>query len=246
MNLYVDTQYASPNFDDRPEGALIKHLILHYTACDFQTSLKYLVGSKAPNRVSCHYLVNEAGRIFQLVDEEKRAWHAGSDSKWEDDINLNNTSIGIEIVNLGHEVSPLPIYPDAQLQAVKTLCLDLIQRYKIQPWYVLGHSDICLGRKIDPGEHFPWQAFSHVGIGHFHPGHKPNIHEPVDIKTYQTFLKNYGYNCSLSGELDDAMMHAITAFQRRFSPQRVDGKIYAQDVIALKYLFDHKQNKKTA
>lgn len=162
----------SVNFDERPEGHGAEYLILHYTAVDFETSLKYLCTSPEPHRVSSHYLICEEGHIYQLVDEEYRAWHAGARSAWEDDTRLNAKSIGIELVNPGHGPDMRP-FALPQMQSLLALSRDIIDRYQISPFHVLGHSDIAPSRKQDPGELFDWQLLAEHGIG---------IMPPADLK----------------------------------------------------------------
>lgn len=148
---------ASPNFGERKSGATKPTMIiLHYTEMPEQASIDRLCDPEC--EVSAHYVVGEAGNILQLVDEEKRAWHAGV-SQWGDITDVNSYSIGIEVVNLGDHP-----YPQAQIDAVKQLCRDIMQRWNIKPELVLGHSDISPGRKVDPGEFFPWAEFEEEGL----------------------------------------------------------------------------------
>ena len=158
-------KYRSPNFNDRTED--IKYLILHYTGMATATeALERLCDVKAA--VSAHYLIEENGKIHSLVDEHKRAWHAGL-SEWEGEQDINNSSIGIELANTGH---PYPGYesvykpfPNKQMSALIELAKDIVKRYSIKPCYVLGHSDVAWRRKIDPGELFDWQRLSNAAIG---------------------------------------------------------------------------------
>jgi N-acetylmuramoyl-L-alanine amidase len=161
--------------------------------------------------VSSHYLVFEDGRILQLVPEARRAWHAGA-GRWKEDSDLNSCSIGIEIVNPGHDGvrdGLLPPYPPAQIEAVIGLCADIIARHAIPPERILGHSDIAPGRKRDPGEHFPWGALHARGVGHWvapaaiaggrflSPG---EAGQPV--AALQAMLGLYGYPCPQTGLYD--------------------------------------------
>jgi len=150
----------SPNFDMRTMPVSL--VVLHYTAAPIKESLAVLRDGRGRARVSSHYLVAENGTIFRLVDETDRAWHAGV-SRWRDITDVNSASIGIEIVNLGHDRfgRPRP-YTAEQIEAVTRLCLDIQSRYDITD--VVGHSDVAPVRKIDPGELFPWRMLSDRGV----------------------------------------------------------------------------------
>jgi N-acetylmuramoyl-L-alanine amidase len=161
------TSYPSPNFDERPKGVLIDTAVIHYT--DMETAklaLERLSDSKA--KVSAHYLVDVDGTIYQLVPDEKRAWHAGL-SCWRGRENVNHFSIGIELQNPGHVHflqhccwSP---YPLPQMEALVVLLTDLTGRHPIQPCDIVGHSDIAPARKQDPGPHFDWKWLAERGFG---------------------------------------------------------------------------------
>ena len=156
---YID--HPSPNWNDR--AATVDTIVLHYTAGGFESSLATLTSTNGSHRVSSHYLVDRDGAIYHLVDEKKRAWHAGAGT-WHGNDDLNSRSVGIEIVNLGHRPDgSLEPYPEPQIDAVIKLCRDIMSRREIR--YVVGHSDIGLGRKIDPGEIFPWKRLADNGIG---------------------------------------------------------------------------------
>jgi len=150
----------SPNFDTRTLP--ISLIVLHYTAAPLKESLNALRDGRGTARVSCHYLVSENGTVFRLVDESKRAWHAGV-SRWKDIRDVNSASIGIEMVNLGHDKKGRPCpYSVEQIEAVTQLCLDIQSRYDITD--VVGHSDVAPMRKIDPGELFPWRMLYNRGV----------------------------------------------------------------------------------
>lgn len=137
-------------------------IVLHYTAAPLRESLNALCNGRARNRVSAHYLVAEDGTIYRLVDESRRAWHAGV-SRWRGITDVNSASIGIEIVNLGHDRQGVARpYPQRQIEAVIDLCLNLQARHDIVD--VVGHSDVAPGRKIDPGELFPWKTLGERGV----------------------------------------------------------------------------------
>jgi N-acetylmuramoyl-L-alanine amidase len=147
----IDTRYRSPNHDSR-----VRYLIIHFTQLDFARSVTALTRGEGPRRVSSHYLVGvEPPTIYRLVDEDRRAWHAGQ-SFWRGDTQLNSSSIGIEIVNMGDDAAAganFADYPPAQIDAVVSLVRDIAARHAIAPQRILGHSDIAPQRKTDPGPH---------------------------------------------------------------------------------------------
>jgi N-acetylmuramoyl-L-alanine amidase len=205
----------SPNHDARPEDAAPAQIILHYTG--MQTGAAATARLRDPaSRVSSHYVVEEDGSIFRLVPEARRAWHAGA-SFWRGETMLNARSIGIEIVNPGHEWGYRP-FPAAQIAAVADLCRDIIGRHRIAACDILGHSDVAPTRKQDPGELFPWAALAADGIGLW-PQDTPGLDAaPVaDGPARATaLLSAIGYDIA-------APEAALIAFQRRFRPERVDG-----------------------
>jgi N-acetylmuramoyl-L-alanine amidase len=218
-------KYVVPavNFEDRPASCRPYIVVLHYTgmetaerACDWLC--------KEESRVSCHYLVDEAGGITQMVSEDKRAWHAGV-SSWYGVIDINSHSIGIEIQNPGHNAG-YPDFPHVQMLAVAALARDIMARWGIDGSNVLAHSDVAPGRKIDPGEKFDWHFLHRHGVGHWvraEPVGKVGGHD-LDITDFQSRLKSYGYGIEVTGITDEQTRRAIDAFQRHFRPARVDGK----------------------
>ena len=152
----------SPNFDDRPVGTAIDILLMHYTGMrSAEEALTRMCSAEA--KVSAHYMVDEDGTIISMVQESDRAWHAGV-SYWLGKENVNGSSIGVEIVNPGHEFGYRP-FPRSQIEAVIELCTGILERHPISPDRVLGHSDVAPSRKEDPGELFPWRTLSEAGIG---------------------------------------------------------------------------------
>ena len=215
----------SPNFDER--ALPISMIVLHYTGMpDAEGALDRLTSPDAG--VSAHYLVDEDGTIYQLVDEEKRAWHAGK-SRWRGVKDVNSASIGIEIVNPGHEHGYRD-FPDEQIEAVVHLCFDIVARHNIRPTRVLAHSDVAPLRKQDPGEKFPWEPLYEAGIGHWIAPVaigdgallQPGDSGPA-IAAMQAALKEYGYGIETSGTFDELTTAVVTAFQRHFRPALVDG-----------------------
>jgi N-acetylmuramoyl-L-alanine amidase len=180
------------------------------------------------SEVSCHYLVDEQGAITQMVDENKRAWHAGAGS-WHGVEDVNSRSIGVEIQNPGHTNGYVD-FPRVQMVAVTELCRDIISRHKIEPRDVLAHSDIAPARKIDPGERFDWGFLHQHGVGHWvapEPLSGGSFLQQGDqgdaVLALQSLLKHYGYEIQLNSFFDEATKLAVAAFQRHFRQAKVDG-----------------------
>lgn len=234
---------SSPNFNDRKLP--ISMLVLHYTGM-YSAEAAYERLCDPSAEVSAHYMVREDGKVDTLVADEKRAWHAGVGS-WNGITDVNSASIGIEIVNCGHNVpladGTLPPYPDVQILSVIKLCKEIIARHDIQPRNIVGHSDIAPERKEDPGEHFPWAGLAAAGVGLW-PGDLPDddrvLFEPGDrdrgISILQRGLADLGYGISVSGQLDDQTQAIIRALQRRYRPARIDGVIDMQVLEVIKRL----------
>ncbi|WP_210357978.1 MULTISPECIES: N-acetylmuramoyl-L-alanine amidase [Sphingomonas] len=205
----------SPNFDER--SLPITMIVLHYTGMqDGASALARLRDPEA--KVSAHYMVEEDGRIFRLVAEEKRAWHAGR-SHWRGLTDVNSASIGIEIVNPGHEWGYRP-FPDAQVEAVVRLVAEVKDRHAITRGNVVGHSDIAPQRKRDPGELFPWARLARLRLALPRPTQK--LMDPMWTKAgFLLALERFGY------DVTDPLA-ATMAFQRRFRPELVDGEIDAE------------------
>jgi N-acetylmuramoyl-L-alanine amidase len=201
--------YPSPNFDERPPGTRIKYLIYHYTEGNLEESLEWLTKTNPTGgKVSAHYLISEEGQVYSLVPENKRAWHAGI-SAWENDVGLNNNSIGIELVNSGDKS-----FSSAQMTALAILSKDIVARHAILPFYILGHSDIAPDRKLDPGMYFDWKWLASKGIGLYPAG-------DLLIQTYSTCdlqqkLKEYGYQLDVTGFLNPQTESVLRAFQLHF------------------------------
>jgi N-acetylmuramoyl-L-alanine amidase len=231
----------SPNFEPRRSGSRPNILLLHYTGvASAAKAIDWL--SRPESKVSAHYVVDEAGHITQLVAEEMRAWHAGLGA-WAGESDINSASIGIEIHNPGHELG-YPDFPEPQLGAVEALCRDIIARHGIRAERVLAHSDVAPTRKKDPGEKFPWARLAQAGIGHWvapepvvwaDPGIARDEAGPL-VATVQTLLARYGYGIEATGGFDPKTEFAVTAFQRHFRPERVDGRIDRSTVITLERL----------
>ena len=202
-------------------------LLLHYTGMrDGPSAIDWLCDPQS--QVSCHYVVAEDGQVLQLVPDERRAWHAGR-SVWRGESDINSVSIGIEIVNGGHDFG-LPAFPGAQIEAIALLCRTLAARYRIAPERVLAHSDVAPSRKRDPGERFPWAQLASLGVGHWVDAGQSAGRQEVepssarpDVLTLQQALSDYGYGLQLTGLYDDATETVVRAFQRHFRPERIDG-----------------------
>jgi N-acetylmuramoyl-L-alanine amidase len=202
---------ASPNHDARPQGAPIDILVLHYTG--MKTAEEALARLCDPaSKVSAHYTIDRAGAVYVHVPEERRAWHAGI-SYWAGECNVNARSIGIELVNPGHEFGYVP-FTDDQVAALIDLAGGILARHPIAPARVLGHSDVAPARKMDPGELFPWARLAEYGIGVW-PGFAAA--SPGKPEELAAGLARYGYD-------PDAPLHdVVTAFQRHFRPSCVNG-----------------------
>jgi N-acetylmuramoyl-L-alanine amidase len=220
-------ELPSPNHGPRPPGVAVDMLVLHYTGMESaEAALDWL--TREESKVSCHYLVDEAGRVTQMVRESERAWHAGQ-SLWAGETDLNSCSIGIEIHNPGHDFD-YPDFPEAQMQAVVALCRDILSRHPIPPGRVVAHSDIAPGRKRDPGEKFAWDALAQAGVGLFvaplPAGADQGLglgDEGKAVLELQQDLAAFGYGVELTGTYGKGVESVVQAFQRHFRPERIDG-----------------------
>jgi N-acetylmuramoyl-L-alanine amidase len=218
------TDAPSPNFDERLSPPDM--VVLHYTG--MQTGEAALARLRDPGaEVSAHYLIEEDGRLFRLVPEERRAWHAGV-SFWKGRTNLNQVSIGIELVNPGHEFGYRP-FPPAQIGVLTDLLADIRERWDVPDERILGHSDIAPDRKADPGELFPWADLAAAGHGLWvEPPASPGAplgegEEGTGVFALQAGLTRLGYDCAPSGRFDAHTTTIVAAFQRHWRPSRVDG-----------------------
>lgn len=192
----------SLNFNERTRT--IDTILLHYTAGELASSLRRLCDATSNDPVSAHYVVDRNGDIYRLVSEAKRAWHAGA-SSWKGRPDINSASVGIEIVNLGRRPDgTFDPYTDDQIKAVIALCKDIKTRHKIR--HVIGHSDVAIGRKIDPGEHFPWKRLAAAGLGLWT---EDLLHPKLSDRA---MLETIGYDVS-------DVAQALAAFQRHFYPE---------------------------
>ena len=230
----IDTSYTSASQDSR-----VQYLVIHFTSTDFPISLKTLT----QDPVSSHYLVrDDPPTVYRLVDESRRAYHAGV-SSWKGQTQLNAASIGIEIVNLGLKPSgEWDEYPKAQIDVVVKLIKDIVARHEIRPDRIVGHNDIAPQRKVDPGPKFPWKRLADEGIipwpdaaavsrrrAEFEP-HLP------DVEWFQQNLAKHGFAVPLNGELDLATRNVLIAFQMKYRPARFDGTPDAETAALLDVL----------
>lgn len=239
-------QYATRERPSANQDGRVRHLILHYTSENTAESLRLLTEPSA-NPVSAHYLVDRPGQggkrpvIYRLVPESARAWHAGR-SVWLGESALNASSIGIEIVNESActpsealEGCAFTPYPQAQIDAVIALCLEVLTRHPdIDPWRVLAHSDIAPSRKVDPGPLFPWRALHEAGVGAWYEDdayerfRRRFADRPPALAVSQRALAAWGFDLEPTAQADEATRDAVRAFQLHFRPQRHDGVLDAQ------------------
>ncbi|MFA5593509.1 MAG: N-acetylmuramoyl-L-alanine amidase [Micavibrio sp.] len=201
-------EIASPNFNER-KGEGVSLIVLHYTG--METARQAIERLTDPqSEVSAHYTVDEDGSIYRHVDEAMRAWHAGH-SCWQGESDINSVSIGVELVNPGHEWGYRP-FTGAQMKALTALCKDVMARHGIEPENIVGHSDVAPARKSDPGEYFPWRDLASQGVGVW-----PDISDEDAVKAaginIERALHDYGYDPRVK------LREKITAFQRHFVPE---------------------------
>jgi len=214
----------SPNFDAR-DDTTIDMLVLHYTGMHrVDDALQRLCDAAA--EVSAHYLIDEDGTTHRLVPEDQRAWHAGV-AYWRGHTNINARSIGIELVNPGHEHG-YRAFPEVQTEAALALCVDILARHDIPARNVVGHSDVAPQRKTDPGEFFDWLRFADAGVGLW-----ANEADMIDgsPENIARLLSEYGY------EVEDGLA-TVKAFQRHFRPERVNGRVDGPTLRRLQGLVD--------
>ena len=219
--------HYSPNFNRKKRLARsIKFIVIHYTGMQSEReSIKRLCNPKY--KVSSHFLINQKGKVYRLVEDNRIAWHAGK-SRWGKYKNLNKNSIGIELVNKGHRFG-YTNFKKKQLSSLIKICNKLIKKYKIKRRNIVGHSDISPLRKIDPGEKFPWKVLAKKNIGIWH-GYKPNlllkfrgnkIFNKKDIKKFKKNLNNIGY--CFSNKNKSFFSKIVRAFQRHYRKELING-----------------------
>jgi N-acetylmuramoyl-L-alanine amidase len=225
---------TGPQYDKtytaKGQSSRARFLVLHYTVGDRASSLKTLTEAQ----VSAHYMVTDDAKpvIYNLVDETNAAWHAGN-SSWKNYTQLNNSSIGIEIVNPGWKDTPngrvYAPFPQSQIDAIIPLVRDIVTRHHIAPENVLGHSDIAPLRKQDPGPMFPWKQFADAGLVVWPDAARVAVVTPIfqaqlpDVAWYQKQLAAWGYGLVQSGNLDEQTRTVLSAFQMKYRPANIDG-----------------------
>ena len=222
----ISHKYKSPNYGDRVKNSKIEFIIIHYTGVDmqFHKVINWFLDERS--RVSCHFLIDKSGEIYNLVDVSKRAWHAGK-SFWNNCVDINSNSIGIELHNAGNED-----FTSHQLESLVKLIKKLMQDNAIQSWDILGHSDVSIGRKIDPGIKFPWHHLAKEKIGFFSNLSQENFdmdnsdnNSPQTINEIQSKLISIGYDVNKSGVFDMQTVEGLKAFQRHWRPVKVSGML---------------------
>lgn len=231
-----DRSYRAQGQDSR-----VLFVILHYTDDTMADSVRILT----THNVSAHYLVSDETppRIYRLVDESQRAWHAGV-SSWRAHGQLNSSSIGIEIVNPGRDTQPdgridFTPFPPAQIDAVVALVKDIVRRHQIRPDRILGHSDIAPQRRLDPGPLFPWQRLADEGLIPWpDPARVAQARTAFeaqlpDVAWFQRALARHGFRVPQHGQLDEETRRVVAAFQMKYRPARYDGQPDAETAAML-------------
>ena len=231
--LPIDTTYTSVGQDSR-----VQFVVIHFTHSDFERALKTLTQGE----VSSHYLVrDDPPTLYRLVDENRRAYHAGI-SAWRGDTYLNANSIGIEIVNRGQgddPNGPWQEYPAAQIEVVVALLKDIVKRHGIRPERIVGHSDIAPQRKVDPGPRFPWRRLADEGLIPWPDAATVAARRQAfegalpDVAWFQDKLALHGFAVPTHGLLDEATRNVLRAFQMKYRPARFDGEPDAETAAML-------------
>jgi N-acetylmuramoyl-L-alanine amidase len=237
----IDLTHTSENQDSR-----VLFLVLHYTVANLPLSIKVLTAR--PHEVSAHYLVGDQEQpvIYQLVPEERRAWHSGP-SYWRGHRQLNASSIGIEIVHPGFVTRPdgtreyVP-FPPAQIEAVVALVKDIVKRHGIRPERIVGHSDVLPQYKQDPGPTFPWKRLADEGLIAWPNAERVAQQQALyaaslpDVAWFQQNLAKHGFEVPQTGVLDEATRNVLAAFQMRFRPSNYSGEPDAETAALLHVL----------
>jgi N-acetylmuramoyl-L-alanine amidase len=231
----------SSTYTAQGQNSRVQFLVLHFTAEDFASSVRILTQQD----VSAHYLVSDESppRIYRLVDESRRAWHAG-DSSWGGHTMLNSSSIGIEIVNPGRVRQPdgsmaFAPFPPEQIELVVALVKDIARRHQIRPERVLGHSDIAPQRRLDPGPQFPWQRLAAEGLVAWPDAAQVRAAQATHeaqlpaVAWFQAALARLGFSVPEHGQLDQPTRRVIAAFQMKYRPAKHDGEPDAETAALL-------------
>lgn len=283
-SIRFDENHPSPNYTERRGQATPKILVMHYTACPTNEALNTLTSTVS--QVSAHYLIPPDGeKVYRLVDEKNRAWHAGA-GHWDGIDDVNSYSIGIENVGWGYTYGPVPDepstvsarnawskaiharrrlgesgklspdqkqwqpFPKEQMELLKRLSKEIIERHSIDPEKVVGHSDVAPQRKVDPGPLFDWEDLAKNGIGVWYDKNVDKVHSnqptAISIPWMQSSLKEWGYKVPQNGKLDQETKKVVTAFQMHFRPKNYDGTIDEETSNILDALLCQRRNKADA
>lgn len=274
--MLINNEYKSKNYRDREATQI---LVIHYTEVPLYTTLaiftnnpklaeseaEYFVNTTTDIQALCaknlssHYVTAENGEIFNLVDENFSAYHAGV-SSWNNIKNINDHSIGIELVNIAFDwLNKFPQerafkvhgsditwckFTEKQLMQTIQLCKEIIKRHNIKPYNVVGHSDIACGRKVDPGPMFPWQRFAEEGIGMWYDIAESSIQENTMPENptllAQSKLVEFGYDCQAHGVIDTQFSNVMRSFQAHFRPSNIDGIVDLESLQILDSLCQRK------
>jgi N-acetylmuramoyl-L-alanine amidase len=226
----------------RGQSSRVQYIVLHYTSADLKRSLALLTEGE----VSAHYLIADgSASVYRLVDENRRAWHAG-DSAWQGRTWLNASTIGIELVNQGYYDGPAgrywQPYGEAQIDALIVLLKDLVKRHGLPVDSIIGHSDIAPQRKVDPGPLFPWQRLAEAGLIRWPQAEQVAARRSEfeqalpDALWFQQQLAQRGYALAFSGRFDEATRNVLAAFQMKYRPARYDGLADAETAALLAVL----------
>jgi N-acetylmuramoyl-L-alanine amidase len=227
----VHRELPSPNWDER--ALPVTMVVLHYTEMECEAALQRLCDPEA--KVSAHYFISEEGEVVRLVDEARRAWHAGA-SYWRGHKDVNSASVGIELDHPGHGLGYRE-FADAQIEALVPLLNDIVRRHDIPRANVVGHSDVAPARKMDPGELFPWDRLAEYRLCLPRP-EKLALGDPFDNDgAFYLALERFGYDITEGRKV-------VEAFQRRWRPERIDGVIDGEvRAILFQLLLDRDQGR---
>jgi N-acetylmuramoyl-L-alanine amidase len=233
MTAPVIISHPSLNFDMRDIGVPLQFIVLHYTGMPTGAAALARLCDPAA-KVSAHYLIEEDGSVFRLVEEDRRAWHAGK-GFWRGTTDLNSASIGIELVNPGHQFG-YRTFSSTQIEALKNLMREIIKRHGMNPaTALLAHADIAPARKEDPGELFPWKELAGEGLGLW-PQPESGDYDFADDAEVQNLLIAIGYDCPSTGNYDPPTRAALLAFQRHYHPENLTGTPEKETVARLRAL----------
>ncbi len=222
---YKPVWRPSPNYSTRRNNLKPRFIVIHYTAmATCELAIERLCSPM--HEVSCHYLISEKGKIFQLVKEEMRAWHAGA-GEWQGLEDINSRSIGIELANKGNHPFPLP-----QIYSLEEILSQLMCKWKIPNHNIIGHSDMAVGRKFDPGHKFDWRGLS---LNELTIWPNSEFSEPVDIDEFVSLAKKFGYSAPISSSSGESLISLLESFRARFRPW-AKGRLNEQDMGCLRDL----------